>query len=63
MIELVRKKGRPCKGRGPQNKKCTLKFTQEEYNKFDIVAKNRGITRTSFVKEAVEYAWKQDLGL
>lgn len=63
MIQLVKKKGRPCKGRGPQNKRCTFKFTQEDYNKLDMVSKNRGISHVEFVRKAVDDAWKQDLGL
>ena len=63
MIQLVKKKGRPCKGRGPQNKRCTFKFTQEDYNKLDMVSKNRGISHAELVRKAIDDIWRQDLGI
>lgn len=63
MLELVKKKGRPCKGRGPQNKRCTFKFTQEDYNKLDMVSKNRNISHAELVRKAIDDIWRHDLGL
>ena len=60
MLQLKKKKGRPCKGRGPQDQKRTYRFTKEECSKFDIVVKNRGLTHTEFIKKAIDYAWNKD---
>lgn len=60
MSEQKRKVGRPCIGNGPQNKRCTFKFTKEEYDRFDAIVKNRGISRTKFVRKIISEAFEMD---
>lgn len=61
MAEQKRKVGRPYVGNGPQDKRCTFKFTKEEYYKLNDVLRKRGISRIEFVRNAISVAFEMDM--
>ena len=60
MIQLMKKKGRPCKGRGAQEKSFLLRFTREDYSKLEAVLINRDVSRAEFFRKAVLNAYEND---
>lgn len=60
MLPIKKKRGRPCKDRLPKNNFYTFRFNDEELSKFEAVIKNRGLSRSEFIRNAISDAWNKD---
>lgn len=57
MIQLKKKRGRPCKGRGPKSHFYNCRFTDEEYEKFLDIVEYYGISRGDYIRNMIMEEW------